>query len=96
MKRIVFLLVLSLLLSSCAASPEHETSTLGAFIGFIAIIIVAIILGPFIWLQDKALQIKNKKISSFLWIVSIILILIVLFNLVNIFVFLGKLIGLGN
>ena len=90
------LLLSFLLLTSCGAGPEHESSTLGAFIGFIAIIVVTIILGPVIWLQDKALQIKNKKFSLFLWVVSIILILIVMFNLGNIFYFLGKLIGLGN
>ena len=96
MKKLLWILVLGLLLTGCGATAGNESGTLGALIGFVAMIIITIILAPSMWLMRKAEEVKNPKLGLFLWIVVIISIIVILFNITNIFVFIGRAAGLGN
>ena len=94
-KKILEIIVLGLLLSGCA-ELGHESSTIGAVIGFVGIIITTLVLGPSVWLVGKAHDAKNKYFSFTLWVVSIGSIIFILINLGSIFAFVGKVLGFGN
>jgi len=86
MKKIVLLF---LLLNGCANRGD-EGVVLTGIIYIIVLIITMIILRPFFSIMEKSVDIKNKKISQFLFALSIICIIVILFNLDKIFVFIFK------
>ena len=96
MKKILSTVVLGLLLSGCVAQPGYESSTLTGFIMLGGIIAVTIILGPFVWGLEKARDIKNPKLSLFVWIVILIVIIVVMITMGSIFAFIGRILGFGN
>ena len=95
MKKLLGIVILGLLLSSCVGS-EHESGTLAAVIGFFAIIIISLVMAPSMWIMDKAQYTKNKYLSLTLWVISIGSIIFIMFNLPNIFLFVGRFLGFGN
>ncbi len=86
MKKITFLFFI---LSGCANRGD-EGVVLSGIIFVIAIVSISLILRPFFSIMEKSGDIKNKKISQFLFAFSIICIIIILFNLDKIFVFIFK------
>jgi hypothetical protein len=83
--------LLFFLLSSCGGLDRGEESVnLAGIIFVICAIVVTIILRPFFSIMEKSEDIKNKKISQFLFVFSIICIIVILFNLDKIFVFIFK------
>ena len=79
MKKLLGIVILGLLLSSCVGS-EHESGTLAAVIGFFAIIIISLVMAPSMWIMDKAQYTKNKYLSLTLWVISIGSIIFIMFN----------------
>jgi hypothetical protein len=86
MKKIVLLF---LLLNGCASRGD-EGVVLTGIIYIIGLITTVIILRPFFSIIEKSLDIKNKKMSQFLFAFGIICIIVILFNLDKIFVFVFK------
>ena len=90
MKNIFFpIFLLFFILSSCANRGD-EGVVLSGIILVICLIVITIILRPFFSIMEKSGDIKNKKMSQFLFGLSIICIIVILFNLDKIFVFIFK------
>jgi hypothetical protein len=81
--------LLFLLLSSCANRGDESVGLTGILL-VISLIFITIILRPFFSIMEKSEDIKNKKVGQFLFVFSIICIIVILFNLDKIFVFIFK------
>jgi len=92
MKTISFLTVLLFFLLSGCGGPNRgeESVNLAGIIFIICAIVITIILRPFFSIMEKSEDIKNKKIGQFLFVFSIICIIVILFNLDKVFVFIFK------
>ena len=92
MKSIFFrIFLLFFILSGCGGPNRGEEGVnLIGIIFVICLIVISITLRPFFSIMEKSGDIKNKKISQFLFAFSIICIIIILFNLDKIFAFIFK------
>ena len=92
MKTIFFLTFLLFFILSGCVGPNRgeESANLAGIIFVIGAIVIIIILRPFFSLMERSQDIKNKKMSQFLFAFGIICIIVILFNLDKIFVFIFK------
>ena len=95
MKKLLGILVLSLLLSGCAGAGE-QSSLLGGVILLVGGIIALTNVRPFFWGMEKADKVKSKSGQKIIYAVMIIGIIFVMVNLDKVFIFIGRAIGLGN
>jgi len=80
MKKLLAIVVLGLLMNSCGGGPGSESAVLGALIGFIGMIVLAIILSPVGIAMDKVSKIKSEKGQHIAYIILGIVALIILIN----------------
>ena len=81
MKKLLGIVVLSLLLSGCSGGQGSEGGVLAALIGFIGIIFIAIVMIPFGTAMDKATKIKNDKTRHVVFIIILVIAFIVIIQL---------------
>ncbi len=83
--------LLFFLLSSCGGPNRGDESVcLTGILLVISLIVITLILRPCFSIMEKSEDSKNKKIGQFLFVFSIICIIVILFNLDKIFVFIFK------
>ena len=92
MKKLLGILVLSLLLGGCAGPQD---GVLSSVLYFVSIILGTLVLGPSVWLMGKAHETKNKNVSIVLWVISIGSAIFIMFNIGDIFAFIGRSLGFG-
>jgi len=87
----VFLFLLFFILSGCGGPNKGEEGVvLTGIMLVIGGIVVAIILRPFFFIMEESENIKNKKMNQFLFVISIVCIIIILYNMDKIFAFIFK------
>ena len=77
MKKILAIIVLGLL-TGCGGGPGSDGAVLGALIGFIGLIVIAVIMSPIGIAMEKVSKIKSNKGQHFAYIILGILGLIIL------------------
>jgi len=95
MNKFLFLGIIILSLNGCAGHQDQD-GVLTSVLYFVSVILCTLVLGPSVWLMGKATDTKNKNVSIVLWVISIGSAIFIMFNLGNIFAFIGRLLGFGN